>query len=62
VPRSFTIDSDIQERLDLIAVACWADTAIAERAPGFNAAFIRLGIKRRDTVTDRLTLNRQTDT
>ena len=43
--------TDLQDRADLIAVACWADTAIAERAPGFNAAFVRLDIKRRDALT-----------
>ena len=43
--------TDLQDRADLIAVACWADTAIADRAPGFNAAFVRLDIKRRDALT-----------
>ena len=43
--------TDLQDRADLIAVACWADTAIAERAPGFNSAFVRLDIKRRDALT-----------
>ena len=43
--------SDIQERLDLIAVACWADVAIAESASDRNSALIRLDIKRRDALT-----------
>ena len=43
--------SDIQDRLDLIAVACWADTAIAESASASNSALIRLDIKRRDALT-----------
>ena len=42
---------DIQSRLDLIAVACWADTAIAESASASNSALIRLDIKRRDALT-----------
>jgi hypothetical protein len=43
--------SDIQDRLDLIAVACWGSTATAEAASQSNAAFIRLDIKRRDALT-----------
>jgi hypothetical protein len=43
--------SDIQDRLDLIAVACWADTAMAESASASNSALIRLDIKRRDALT-----------
>ena len=43
--------SDIQDRLDLIAVACWADVAIAESASASNSALIRLDIKRRDALT-----------
>ena len=43
--------SDIQDRLDLIAVACWADVAIAESASDRNSALIRLDIKRRDALT-----------
>ena len=42
---------DIQSRLDLIAVACWADTAIAESSSASNSALIRLDIKRRDALT-----------
>ena len=43
--------SDIQDPLDLIAVACWADVAIAESASDRNSALIRLDIKRRDALT-----------
>jgi len=43
--------ADLHNRLDLIAVACWADTAIAETASESNAAFIRLDIKRRNAFT-----------
>jgi hypothetical protein len=42
---------DIQERLDLIAVACWAASATVEAASSTNAAHIRLDIKRRDALT-----------
>jgi hypothetical protein len=42
--------SDIQERLDLIAVACWATSATAEAASATNAAHIRLDIKRGDAL------------
>ena len=42
---------DIQDRLDKIAVACWASTALAEAASGSNAAFVRMDIKRRDALT-----------
>jgi hypothetical protein len=42
---------DVQQRLDLIAVACWAASATAEAASETNAAHIRLDIKRRDALT-----------
>jgi hypothetical protein len=42
---------DLLDRLDKIAVACWATTALAEVASRANAAFIRLDIKRRDVLT-----------
>jgi hypothetical protein len=38
---------DIQQRLDLIAVACWAATTTAEAASSSNSAWVRLDIKRR---------------
>ena len=43
--------ADLQNRLDLIAVACWADTAIAESASETNSALVRLDIKRRNAFT-----------
>ena len=42
---------DLLDRLDKIAVACWATAAVAEAASRSNAAFIRLDIKRRDVLT-----------
>jgi hypothetical protein len=42
---------DLQNRLDKIAVACWATAALAETASRSNAAFVRLDIKRRDVLT-----------
>jgi hypothetical protein len=42
---------DIQDRLDLIAVACWAASATAEKASETNSAHIRLDLKRRDALT-----------
>jgi hypothetical protein len=42
--------TDIQDRLDLIAVTCWADSATAEAASATNSAYIRLDIKRRDAL------------
>jgi hypothetical protein len=43
--------SDLQERLDLIGVACWSASVTAEAASATNAAQIRLNIKRRDALT-----------
>jgi hypothetical protein len=42
---------DLLDRLDKIAVACWATAAVAEAASRSNAAFVRLDIKRRDALT-----------
>jgi hypothetical protein len=42
---------DIQDRLDQIAVACWASSVTVEAASEGNAAHIRLDIKRRDALT-----------
>ena len=42
---------DLLDRLDKIAVACWATSAVAEAASRSNAAFVRLDIKRRDVLT-----------
>jgi hypothetical protein len=46
---------DLLNRLDKIAVACWATAATAETASSGNAAFIRLDIKRRDALTGTIT-------
>jgi len=46
---------DLLDRLDKIAVACWATAAVAEAASPSNAAFVRLDIKRRDALTGTLT-------
>ena len=46
---------DLMNRLDKIAVACWATAATAETASSGNAAFIRLDIKRRDALTGTIT-------
>jgi hypothetical protein len=46
---------DIQNRLDLIAVACWATSATAEAASPANSARIRLDIKRGDALTGTIT-------
>ena len=46
---------DLQDRLDKIAVACWATAAVAEAASASNAAFIRVDIKRRDALTTTIT-------
>ncbi|MHB1596744.1 MAG: hypothetical protein ACYCO9_21995 [Streptosporangiaceae bacterium] len=45
---------DVQQRLDLIAVACWAASATVEAASTTNSAHIRLDIKRRDALTATL--------
>jgi ABC-type multidrug transport system fused ATPase/permease subunit len=42
---------DIQERLDLIAVACWASSATVEAASERNSAHIRMDFKLRDALT-----------
>jgi hypothetical protein len=46
---------DVQDRLDLIAVACWSASVTAEAASETNAAHIRLDIKRRDALTKTIT-------
>lgn len=43
--------ADLQDRLDLIAVACWSASVTAEPASQTNAAYIRLDIKLRDALT-----------
>jgi hypothetical protein len=46
---------DLLDRLDKIAVACWATAALAEAASASNAAFVRLDIKRRDVLGGTIT-------
>jgi hypothetical protein len=46
---------DLLDRLDKIAVACWATAALAETASRANSAFVRLDIKRRDVLTGTIT-------
>jgi hypothetical protein len=45
----------LQDRLDKIAVACWATAVLAEAASRSNAAFVRLDIKRREVLTETVT-------
>ena len=45
----------LQDRLDKIAVTCWATAALAEAASASNAAFVRLDIKRRDVLGGTIT-------
>jgi hypothetical protein len=47
--------ADLQNRLDEIAVACWATTALADTASRSNSAFVRMDIKRRDVLTGTIT-------
>ena len=46
---------DLHNRLDKIAVACWANAALADAASASNAAFVRLDIKRRDVLGGTIT-------
>ena len=46
---------DLLKRLDKIAVACWASSALAETAAGSSTAFVRVDIKRRDVLGDVIT-------
>jgi hypothetical protein len=41
----------LNERLEQIAVACWADKVTIERASTTNAAYLRIDITRRDALT-----------
>ncbi|HEY0699060.1 MAG TPA: hypothetical protein VGD43_14770 [Micromonospora sp.] len=43
--------SDLEGRLDKIAVTCHASTALVERASEGNAAYLRFDIKRREVLT-----------
>jgi hypothetical protein len=47
--------ADLQQRLDEIAVACWATAALAETSSRVNSALVRLDIKRRDVLTGTIT-------
>jgi len=42
---------DLEHRQDRIAVACWADRVVIERASTGNAGYLRFDIKRRDVLT-----------
>jgi hypothetical protein len=46
---------DLLDRLDKIAVACWATAAVAEAASPGNAALVRVDLKRRDVLTRTVT-------
>ena len=46
---------EVQNRADKIAVACWADEAVAEAASESNSAYVRMDIKRRDALTATIT-------
>ncbi|NES26277.1 hypothetical protein GCE86_27650 [Micromonospora terminaliae] len=43
--------ADLEGRLDRIAVACHASTALIERASDGNAAYLRFDLKRREVLT-----------
>jgi hypothetical protein len=43
--------SDLTNRLDKIAVACWADSVVIERASSGNAGMLRVDVKRREVLT-----------
>ncbi|MEV5764829.1 hypothetical protein AB0L34_09680 [Micromonospora sp. NPDC052213] len=43
--------ADLEGRLDRIAVACHASTALVERASDGNSAYLRFDIKRREVLT-----------
>jgi len=47
--------ADLVSRLDKMAVACHASTVLAERASSRNAAVLRLDIKRREVLGDKVT-------
>jgi hypothetical protein len=49
-----SLDS-LQERLDKIAPACWADAVTIERASDTNAALVRLDVKRRQVLAGNVT-------
>lgn len=44
--------TDLQGRLEKIAVACWASTVTVERASDSNSAYVRVDVKRRDALVE----------
>lgn len=44
--------SDVQDRADQIAVACWASSVVIELADPSNSALLRIDIKRRDPLIE----------
>jgi len=46
---------DLLNRLDKIAVACWASSVLAETAAGSNTALVRVDIKRREVLGETIT-------
>ncbi|MGP4104958.1 hypothetical protein [Nonomuraea sp. KM90] len=46
--------SDLENRLEQIAAACWADKVTIERASASNSALVRVDISRRDALTGRV--------
>ncbi len=42
---------DLEARLDRIAVACWADRVVIDRASNSNAGFLRVDVTRRQVLT-----------
>ncbi|MEU6780402.1 hypothetical protein ABZ912_14465 [Nonomuraea angiospora] len=46
--------SDLENRLEQIAAACWADKVTVERASQSNSALVRINISRRDALTGRV--------
>ena len=47
--------TDLQARLDRIAVGCHAKSCLAEHASDGSAAYLRFDIKRREVLTDKVT-------
>jgi hypothetical protein len=44
--------SDVQDRADQIAVACWASSVVIELADPSNSALLQIDVKRRDPLTE----------
>src|SRR5436305_3932321 len=45
---------DLEARLDKIAVACWADRVVIDRASAGNAGFLRVDVTRREMLTSKV--------